>query len=52
MPLETPQMMEIVPVGAMVVTVALRMALKPCSLYMLLSNNGKLPRASASSSDA
>ena len=46
MPLEQPAIMLSVPVGAMVVQVALR-SLTPWSLYMLSSQLGNTPRSSA-----
>ena len=49
MPLETPAMMEMVPVGAMVVRVALR-TLLPLAAQVLSSQLGKTPRSRARSS--
>ena len=49
MPLETPAMMEMVPVGAMVVRVALRTR-RPLAAQVLSSQLGKTPRSRARSS--
>ncbi len=51
-PLDVPAIMLIVPVGAMVVVVALRRGGSPFSAYSDLSKFGKAPRSSASTREA